>query len=65
MATSAYLLYLEKVYEKIHSKEYHFVKQSLHKLETEETKVAKTNSNPTAVETINILAVVSPVFKAH
>ena len=51
MVTSIYLTCLEKLCEKIYSKEYHLVEQSLCKLETEE---AKMGSNPTVVETANI-----------
>jgi len=65
MAVFIYLLHLKKVYEKIYSKKYHFVKQSLCKLETEEAEVAKIGSIPTVVETTDILGVESPVFKAH
>ena len=65
MAASAHLLHLKKVYKKIYSKEYHFMEQGLYKLEAEETEVAKTGSNPTVVETVDILRVESPVFKAH
>jgi len=65
MAVLAHLLHLEKIHKKIHSKEYYFVEQGLYKLKTEETKVAKTGSNPTVVETANILKVESSVSKAH
>ena len=41
------------------------MEQSLYKLEAEEAEVAKTGSNPTIVETANILGTESPVFKAH
>ena len=44
MAASTHLLYLEKVYKKLHSKKYHFVEQSLYKLEAEEAKMAKMGS---------------------
>ena len=54
MAVLTHLLCLEKVYKKIYSKEYHFVKQSLYKLETEEAEVAKTDSNPIIMETTDI-----------
>ena len=53
------------MHEKIHFKEYYFVEQSLYKLKTEEAKVAKMGSIPTAVETTDILGVESPVFKAY
>ena len=65
IAASACLLYLKKIYKKIYSKEYCLVEQSLCELETKEAKVAKMGSNPTAVETTNILGVESPVFKTH
>ena len=65
MAASAYLLCLEKVHKKIYSKEYHFVEQGFHKLKAEKAKIAKTGSILTVVETINILKVESPVFKAY
>ena len=51
------------VHKRIHFKEYYFVKQSFCELETEETKVAKTGSIPTIVETTDILEVESPVSK--
>ena len=54
MATSAYLTYFKKLHKKIYFKKYHFVKQSLHELKAEE---AKTGSNPTVVETADILVV--------
>jgi len=53
------------VCERIYSKKYCFVKQSLCELETEEAEVAKIDSNLTVVKTIDILGVESPVFKAH
>ena len=53
------------VYKRIHSKEYHFVEQSLYKLETEEAEVAKTGSNSTMVEIANTLVTKSPVFETH
>ena len=59
MAASACLFYLEKVCKKICSKEYHLVKQSLHKLEAEEAIMAKMSSIPTVVETADILVVES------
>jgi len=65
MAVLAHLLCLEKVYKKIHYKEYHFIEQGLHKLETKEAEVAKMGSIPTAVETTDTLEVKSPVSKAH
>ena len=65
MAASAHLLCLEKVCEKIYSKEYCLVEQSLYELETEKAKMAKTGSNLIVVEITNILKVVSPVSKAH
>ena len=48
MSASVCLTYLEKLYKKICSKEYCFVKQSLCELEAEK---AKTGSNLTVVET--------------
>jgi len=63
MAASAHLLYLEKVYKKIHFKKYCLVEQSLYKLEAEEAEMAKMGSIPTVVETIDILEVESFVFK--
>ena len=65
MAAFAYLLCLEKVCEKICSKEYCFVKQSLCKLETEETEVAKMGSNLTVVETANTLKVESSISETY
>ena len=65
MAMFAYLTHFEKVYKKICFKEYHFVEQSLYKLETEEAEVAKMGSIPTVVETVNILRMESFVFKTH
>ena len=53
---------LEMVYKKIHSKEYYFVEQSLHELEAEE---AKMGSNPTVVETVDILVVESLSLMAY
>ena len=41
------------------------MEQGLHELETEEAKMAKMGSIPTAVETADILVVESPVFEAH
>ena len=52
MTALAHLTCLKKLYKKIHSKEYHFVKQSLCELEAEE---AKMGSNPTKVEIANTL----------
>ena len=51
MAASAWLTCLEKVHEKICSKEYYLVEQSLCELEAKEAEVAKTGSIPTAVKT--------------
>ena len=65
MVALAYLFCLEKVCEKIHSKEYCFMEQSLCELETEEAEVAKTGSIPSAVKTTDILRMESPVSKAH
>ena len=65
MTVLAHLLYLEKVYKKIYSKEYCLVEQSFCKLKTEETKVAKMGSNLIIVETADTLKVESPVFKAY
>jgi len=65
MIASAYLICLEKLYEKIYSKEYHFVEQGLCELKAEEIKVAKTGSIPTVVETTGTLEVVSSAFKVH
>ena len=65
MAVLAYLLCLKKICEKICSKEYCFVEQGLCKLETKETKVAKTGFNPIIVETVNTLKMESPVFKTY
>ena len=65
MAASAYLLCLEKVHEKIHSKEYYFVKQSFYELEAKEAEVAKTNSILTVVETADTLGVEFSVFEAY
>ena len=65
MAVSIYLLCLKKGYKKICSKEYCFVEQSLCELKTKKTKVTKIGSNPTMVETANILGVESPVFKTY
>ena len=65
MATFTHLLYLEKVCEKICFKEYHLVEQNLHELEAEKAEVAKTGSNLSVVETINILEMVSPVSEVH
>ena len=59
MAASACLICLEKLYKKIYSKEYCFVKQSLCELETEEAVVAKTGFNLTVVETVDTLVVES------
>jgi len=61
---SAQLTYLKRFYKKIYSKEYCFVKQSLCELKIKETMAAKTGFNLTVMETINILKVESPVFKA-
>jgi len=41
------------------------VEQSLCELKTKKTKVTKIGSNPTMVETANILGVESPVFKTY
>jgi len=65
MAVSTYLLCLKKVYKKIYSKEYHFVEQSLCKLETKEVEVAKMGFNPIIVETANTLGTESLISKAH
>ena len=62
MVVSAYLICFKQFYKKIYFKEYCLVEQSLYKLKTEE---AKTGSNPTVVETTNILKVVSPVSEVH
>ena len=59
------MLCLEKVYKKIHFKEYHFIEQSLCKLEAKEVEVAKTGSNLTIVEIINTLGVESSISKAY
>ena len=53
------------VCERIYSKEYCLVEQSFCKLETEEIEVAKMGSNPTVMETADILEVGSFVFKAY
>ena len=45
------LTHFKKIYKKIHSKEYHFVKQSLYELEAEE---AKMGFNSIVVETADI-----------
>ena len=65
MAASAHLLYLEKVYKKIHFKKYCLVEQSLYKLEAEEAEVAKTGSIPTVVETAYTLVVESLSLTVH
>ena len=49
----------------MHSKEYHFVKQSLCELKAEEAEVAKMGSNPTVVETVDILVVESLSLMAY
>jgi len=65
MAVFIHLLCLEKVCKKICSKEYCLVEQSLCKLETEETKVAKMGSISIVMETADILKIKSPVSKAY
>ena len=65
MAAFTYLLYLEKICEKICSKKYCFVEQSLCELKAKEIEVAKMGSIPTAMETTDILGVEFPVSKAH
>ena len=62
MAVLTCLLYLEKIYKKICSKEYCLVEQSLYKLKTEETK---TDSIPTVEETTNTLVVKSLSLVVH
>jgi len=64
---SAYtqLTRLKKVHERICSKEYYFIEQSLCELETEEAEVAKMGSNPTVVETANTLVVESLSLTVH
>jgi len=59
---SVYLLCLKKVHEKIYFKEYCLVEQSLCTLEIEK---AKTGSNPTIVETADILIVESLSLAVH
>jgi len=59
MAVSTQLTCLKKVCEKIYSKEYYLVEQSLCKLETEEVVVAKMGSILTEVEIANTLVVES------
>ena len=59
MAAFAYLTCFKRIYEKICSKKYCFVKQGLCKLKAEEAKVAKMGSNPTVVETAYTLVVES------
>jgi len=59
MVASAQLTCLEKVCEKICFKEYCFVEQGLCELEAEEVKVAKIGSNPSVMETVDILVVES------
>jgi len=56
MVMSAQLTHLKRLYDKIYSKEYHFVEQGLYKLETEEAKIG---FNPTVMETANTLMVES------
>ena len=53
------------MHERIHSKEYHFVEQSLCELKAEEAEVAKMGFIPTAVETIDTPKIVSLVSKVH
>ena len=65
MAASAHLFCLEKVCEKIYSKEYCFVEQSLYELETEEAEVVKMGSILTVVETTNTPEVVSSAFMVY
>ena len=65
MAVSTQLTHLEKVYEKIHSKEYHFMEQDLYELKAEEAEVAKMGSIPTVVETAYTLVVESLSLMAH
>jgi len=65
MAASAQLTHLEKVHEKICSKEYCLVEQSLYKLESEEVAVAKTGSIPTKMEIANTLVVESLSLTAY
>jgi len=60
MAVSTQLICLERVHEKICSKEYCLVEQSLYELEAEE---AKMGSNPTMVETAH-MGVVKSLFPA-
>ena len=62
---SAWLTRLEKVYEKICSKEYCLVEQSLCELEAEEVVVAKMGSIPTEVETADTLVVESLSLMAY
>ena len=58
MVVFTHLIYLERLYNKIHSKEYCFVEQSLCELEAKEAEVAKTGSIPTVVETTDTLEMV-------
>ena len=51
MSTFTYLLHFKKLCEKIYSKEYHFMEQSLCELKAKE---AKMGFNPSAVKTANI-----------
>jgi len=53
MTTSAHLLCLEKVCEKIYFKEYYLVEQSLCELEAEKAEVVKMGSNLSVVETVD------------
>ena len=65
LSAHAWLTCLEKVCEKICSKEYRLVEQSLYELETEEAEVAKTGSIPTEVEIADTSVVESLSLAVH
>jgi len=65
LSAYAQLTRLEKVYKRIHSKEYHFVEQSLCELEAKKVKIIKMGFIPTVVELAYILVVESLSLTAH